>query len=182
NELVARAAVGIEEEVERGLRIPLGRGFAGRVAAERTPVVLDDVDDAEALNPLLHDRGIKSLVGVPLVLRDETLGVVHVGTLTPRTFTAEDVELVRLVADRVAVAIAKARVHSETLWLEQVKLNFVAVASHELRTPASSIYGIAKTLHGRRRDLTDETTALLEQALIEQSDRLRRLTEHPPGL
>jgi signal transduction histidine kinase len=177
NELVARAAVGIEEEVERGVRIPLGRGFAGRVAAERSPVVVDDVDTAEALNPILHDRGIKSLVGVPLVLRDETLGVVHVGTLTPRTFTPEDVELLRLVADRVALAIGKARLHSETLWLEQVKLNFVAVASHELRTPASSIYGIAKTLHGRRDKLTEETKRLLEQTLIDQAERLRRLTE-----
>ena len=37
SELVARAAVGIEEEVERGVRIPVGRGFAGRVAAERDP-------------------------------------------------------------------------------------------------------------------------------------------------
>src|SRR3954464_393698 len=35
NELVARAAKGIEEEVERGVRIPVGKGFAGRIAAER---------------------------------------------------------------------------------------------------------------------------------------------------
>ena len=35
-ELVARAAVGIEEEVEQGVRIPLGAGFAGRIAAERS--------------------------------------------------------------------------------------------------------------------------------------------------
>jgi sigma-B regulation protein RsbU (phosphoserine phosphatase) len=34
NELVARAALGIEEEVEQGVRIPVGRGFAGRIAAE----------------------------------------------------------------------------------------------------------------------------------------------------
>jgi signal transduction histidine kinase len=177
DELVARAAVGIEEEVERGVRIPLGRGLAGRVAAERRPVVLDDVDSADELNPILHERGIKSLVGVPLVLRDETLGVVHVGTLKPRKFTPEDVELLRLVADRVALAIAKARLHSEMLWLEQAKLNFVAVASHELRTPASSIYGIAKTLHGRRDKLSEETRTLLEQTLIDQAERLRRLTE-----
>src|SRR6059058_3406363 len=43
NELVARAALGIEEEVEQGVRIPVGDGFAGRIAAEKEPVVLDDV-------------------------------------------------------------------------------------------------------------------------------------------
>ena len=38
SELVARAAKGIEEEVEQGVRIPLGRGFAGTIAARREPV------------------------------------------------------------------------------------------------------------------------------------------------
>jgi phosphoserine phosphatase RsbU/P len=41
-ELVARAALGIEEEVEQGVRIPVGGGFAGRIAAEKRPVILDD--------------------------------------------------------------------------------------------------------------------------------------------
>lgn len=68
-ELVARAAVGIEEEVERGVRIPYGRGFAGRVVAERRPVILDDVDHADVLNPILREKGIKSLLGVPLLVR-----------------------------------------------------------------------------------------------------------------
>src|SRR5204863_3960694 len=53
-ELVARAAVGIEEEVEQGVRIPLGRGFAGRVAATRMPLILNDVDNADILNPILR--------------------------------------------------------------------------------------------------------------------------------
>src|SRR5437773_18259 len=61
SELVARAAIGIEEEVERGVRIPLGRGFAGRVAAERRPVILDDVDQADVVKPILRETGIKSL-------------------------------------------------------------------------------------------------------------------------
>ena len=58
-DLVPRAAVGIEEEVERGVRIPVGRGFAGRVAAERRPVVLDDVDQADVLNPILREKESK---------------------------------------------------------------------------------------------------------------------------
>ena len=50
DELVARSAVGIEEEVEQGVRIPLGGGFAGKVAAERRPVILDDVG-VSAIDP-----------------------------------------------------------------------------------------------------------------------------------
>src|SRR4029079_18534477 len=92
-ELVARAAVGIEEEVEQGVRIPFGRGFAGRVAAEQRPVVLEDVDHADVLNPILRQKGIKSLLGVPLLVRDTVIGVLHVGTLTHRSFTSGDTEL-----------------------------------------------------------------------------------------
>src|SRR5215212_9243122 len=98
NELVARAAVGIEEEVEQGVRIPVGRGFAGRVAAEARPVVLDDVDHADVLNPILRQKGIKSLLGVPLIAHGDVLGVLHVGTLAPREFGKKDVELLQLAA------------------------------------------------------------------------------------
>ena len=109
DELVARAAVGIEEEVEQGVRIPIGGGFAGKIAAERRPIVLDDVDHAHVLNPLLRQKGIKSLAGVPLVFANEVLGVLHVGSLTPREFTKGDVDLLEVVADRVALAIEHAR-------------------------------------------------------------------------
>src|SRR5919198_597179 len=147
-ELVARAAKGIEEEVERGVRIPLGKGFAGRIAAERRPVVLDDVDHADVLNPILREKGIKSLCGVPLLVRGEAIGVLHVGVLTHRKFTPDDVALLELVSDRVALAIERARLHEETMQLDERRTNFVAIASHELRTPASSVYGVLKTLEG----------------------------------
>jgi signal transduction histidine kinase len=175
-ELVARAAVGIEEEVEQGVRIPMGRGFAGRVGATRHPVTLDDVDHADVLNPILREKGIKSLLGVPLLTGGEVLGVLHVGTLTHRRFTSDDVELLTLVAERVALAVERGRLHEETLLLDELKSNFVAIASHELRTPASSVYGVLATLAGRE-ELPEETRQALTQVGFEQAERLRRLIE-----
>ncbi|HEV3226612.1 MAG TPA: SpoIIE family protein phosphatase [Acidimicrobiales bacterium] len=102
--LVATAARGIEEEVVQGVRIPLGRGFAGRIAAEKRAVIIDHVDHTTVMNPILRDRGIKSMLGVPLLSGGEVLGVLHVGTLHKREFTAEDVDLLQLVADRIALA------------------------------------------------------------------------------
>lgn len=177
NELVARSAVGLEEEVVRGIRIPVGAGFAGRIAAERHPIVLDDVDHADVINPILREKGIKSLLGVPLIVSDKVLGVIHVGTLEPRLFTPEDQQLLELVASRAALAIEKARIHEETVRLDQLKLNFVAVASHELRTPATAIYGITATLRHRRDELTEETLTELEETLWAQVNRMRLLIE-----
>jgi len=105
NELVARAAKGIEEEVERGVRIPVGKGFAGRIAAERAPVALHRVDHSTVLNPILFQKGIRSLLGVPLIAHGELVGVMHVGTKSRRRFTRDETELLQLVADRVALAL-----------------------------------------------------------------------------
>src|SRR5215831_16284065 len=52
-ELIATAAAGLEEEVRQGVRIPVGRGFAGRIAAGKQPVILDHVDHSTVLNPIL---------------------------------------------------------------------------------------------------------------------------------
>src|SRR4051812_1060825 len=90
--LVAAAGGGMEEEVEQRVRSPAGQGFAGRIAAERRPVVLDEVDHDHVLNPILLQKGIKSMLGVPLVVERQALGVLHVGSLTTRVFTEEDVE------------------------------------------------------------------------------------------
>jgi signal transduction histidine kinase len=176
-ELVARAAKGLEEEVERGVRLPLGRGFAGRVAAERRPVILDDVDYADVLNPILREKGIKSMLGAPLLARGRVLGVIHVGTLAHRKFDADDVELLELVADRVALALERALVHDELLRLDALKREFVSTAAHEIRTPATVVYGIAKTLAERRDDLSRETLGDLIDELHFSSVRLARLTE-----
>ncbi|HEY7195987.1 MAG TPA: GAF domain-containing protein [Gaiellaceae bacterium] len=175
DELVARAALGIEEEVEAGVRIPVGGGFAGRVAAEKRPVILDHVDRSRVLNQILLDKGIKSMLGVPLLVTGEVIGVLHVGTLVHRKFTPDDVRLLTLVAERVALAIERAELHEETMLLDQLKTNFVAIASHELRTPATAVYGALATI--RARELPEETRALLIETAYEQSDRMRLLLE-----
>ena len=104
-QLVATAAKGIEAEVRQGVRIPLGRGFAGRIAAEKKPVVLERIDHTNVLNPILWERGIRSLLGVPLLSGGSVIGVLHVGALGERRFTGDDVRLLEIVADRVASAI-----------------------------------------------------------------------------
>jgi sigma-B regulation protein RsbU (phosphoserine phosphatase) len=104
-QLIATAAAGLEEEVRQGVRIPVGRGFAGRIAAEHRPVILDRVDHTTVVNPILLAKGIRSMMGVPLVAGGTVIGVLHVGSLTPREFTSDDTELLQLAADRAAAAV-----------------------------------------------------------------------------
>jgi K+-sensing histidine kinase KdpD len=177
NELVPRAAKGIEEEVERGIRIPLGQGFAGSVAAARRSVSIDDLEDADVFNPILREKGITSLLGAPLVLRGRVLGVLHVGTLEKRIFSPDDTEVLELVAERVAIALERSLVHEELLALDTLKREFISVAAHEVRTPASVIYGVAETLAHRRGSLEPAEVDALVEAFYDASVRLARLTE-----
>ena len=103
--LIATAAAGLEEEVRQGVRIPVGRGFAGRIAVEHRAVVLDHVDHTTVLNPILMKKGIRTLMGVPMVAGGRVIGVMHVGSLTPREFTTHDIDLLQLAADRAATTV-----------------------------------------------------------------------------
>jgi phosphoserine phosphatase RsbU/P len=104
-DLVARAAQGLEEEVERGVRVPVGVGFAGRIGLTKQPVLLDRVDSTTVANPILWEKGIRVMLGVPLLAEDELVGVLHVGRLEDRSFTDHDTELLQVVAERVTGAI-----------------------------------------------------------------------------
>ncbi|HET7328930.1 MAG TPA: GAF domain-containing SpoIIE family protein phosphatase [Nocardioidaceae bacterium] len=103
--LVATAARGLEAEVRQGFRLPIGTGFAGRVAAEMVPVMLDHVDETTVRNPVLREKGLRSLLGVPMLAGGRVTGVLHVGSLIPRQFSQDDVELLQLAAERAAHAV-----------------------------------------------------------------------------
>ncbi|MBO0886194.1 MAG: SpoIIE family protein phosphatase [Acidimicrobiales bacterium] len=112
-QLVARAARGLEEEVRQGARVPLGAGFAGRIAQSKQPVVLDRVDSSTVVNPILWGKGIRSMLGVPLLVNERVIGVLHVGSLGEHRFGREDVEVLEITGERIAGAISASRLALE---------------------------------------------------------------------
>jgi GAF domain-containing protein len=106
-QLAVRATLGLEEEMTQEIRIPLGRGFAGRIAASREVAIVDDLSKVEVVSPILRHKGLQSMLGVPLLVKDRVIGVFHVGTILPRQFTEEDAQLLKLVADHVGLAIER---------------------------------------------------------------------------
>jgi serine phosphatase RsbU (regulator of sigma subunit)/anti-sigma regulatory factor (Ser/Thr protein kinase) len=108
-ELVATAALGIETEVRQGVRVPVGRGFAGSIAASKKPLVLDRVDETTVVNQLLWEKGIRTLLGVPLLVGGDLLGILHVGTFLPHKFTDDDIELLQLAAARISLTVQAQR-------------------------------------------------------------------------
>jgi PAS domain S-box-containing protein len=109
--LVLRAASGGapgEIDVEP---IPFGAGFPGRVAEAREPLLAQDPAPEELPRANLEELEIDSLIGVPLLAEGEVTGVLVVCAAAPRHFSTDDVNLLRLAADRVALAVDHARVY-----------------------------------------------------------------------
>jgi signal transduction histidine kinase len=170
------------------VRLPLGRGFAGRVAAERRPIILDDVAHAAVLNPLLHEKRIHSLIGVPLLVEGRVLGVLHVGAQRARRFTKDDADLLQIAADRVALALDQQSMHAAAGIARaaaeraedavRARDAFLAIAAHELRTPVTALKGTAQLV------LRQHALGRLDQARLEtqlgrlsaSADRLEALT------
>ena len=111
NCFVVRAAMGLEAELEQGIRVPFGHGVAGRIALSAQPTVIDDLRVVDVHSPVLRDSGIRALLGSPLLVEGRVVGVLHVGSHGPRQFSAEDARLLRLVADRVSLAIDQSQLY-----------------------------------------------------------------------
>lgn len=111
-QLVATASRGLENQVRQGWRVNLGRGFMGRVAARREPVVVGPVDPGQ-LHPVLRDAGIRALLGVPMLAGGRLLGVLQVAAFGSRRFTDADVDVMRVVADRAALVVQAQNARTE---------------------------------------------------------------------
>lgn len=104
-QLAVRATLGLEEEIIQDIRIPLGHGFAGRIATSCNLTIVDDLSKVEVVSPILRNKQLKSMLGVPLLVKDRVIGVFHVGTVHPRQFTRDDTQLLQLVAEHIGLAI-----------------------------------------------------------------------------
>ena len=107
--------------------IPIGEGMAGSVAAKRVPVLVPDLSKIELYRSTLRDRGINSIVAIPLVVEDRVIGVVHAGSEAYAQFVEDDARLLELIADRIALAINQASLY-EAERAAQQRLRFLGEA------------------------------------------------------
>ena len=128
-ELVLAGGTGDPAQVmlEHGHRIPLGRGLVGQAAENRLTVFVSDVsqDPNWLPNPLLPDT--VSEAAVPLIRGDRVLGVLDVQDDNVGGLSTEDVELLKAVANQVAVALQNANLYEQAQRRAQqeILLNFI---------------------------------------------------------
>jgi len=144
--LSVAAAVGLlQPELTLGLRIPVVAGVAGRIAAERRPIALDDLSGHPVFSPLLRDL-VRSLLGVPLVVEARLLGVLHVGTRHLRRFTGREARRLQDIADLIALALDHARLyHAERVARDKAVRLAAIVEGSEDAIIGKDLDGIIRT-------------------------------------
>jgi signal transduction histidine kinase len=192
-ELETRAAYGLEAEFTRGARVKLGERIAGRVAETGEPALLNRTpDDAEYGRHYKNDRNITSALSLPLRVGERCIGVLNVNRINhPETFEDHHREILSMFAEHVAAVIERAevldRLGSRSRELEEANLRltqlnamkdvFLSTASHELKTPLTSVIAYAELLDEQAERLNQEQRSNFLHRLRTEAERLMGLIE-----
>jgi len=156
-ELRFEAASGAGHDTLRTMSVPLDASIAGWVFTHTRPMVVQDAStDARVYRQI--DSALKfktrSILGVPLLVKREAIGVIEAVNKHPtRHYTEDDLAILETLAAQAAITIENARLltklqdaNAELTRLDRMKSDFIAIASHELRTPLGLILGHATFL------------------------------------
>jgi PAS domain S-box-containing protein len=161
-----------------GLTLPLDSPLAGRVLKEGRPLIARDLASADApeWHKTMEDAGASFAAGMgaPLIVEGKTIGVVGVASETDRPFTEDDLDLLRIVADRVAPVIERNRlmetVHAGRERLESLSRRLLTVQEEQRRRVAIELHDdLGQILTALKIDL-DSTPARIADA-VENVDR-----------
>jgi signal transduction histidine kinase len=121
---------------------------------------------------------LRSVVGVPFLANERCLGFAFAdrggGAFD---ISDDDLELLTTVGELVASVLSPVYALTSSKRESDLKTQFVALASHELRAPIAGIHGVSSTLVKRGDDLRAEQVVALQETLHEQSERMRRLVD-----
>jgi signal transduction histidine kinase len=168
DELVVRAAVGLEESAVGKLRMRLGEGFAGAIAQRRRPLIAHSAEsDPRVRNELLRMSGVKALYGVPLVYGDHVIGVAKMGSRRVADFSAEDRQILLSAAARAAAFIGQRREADD----RGIVLH---ILGHDLRSPLSTV--TVSATQAQRGDSSPEVARAL-QRIRSAGERMERIID-----
>ncbi len=190
NVLTPAALDGIPSEQGRRMRVPIGQGFTGRVAETGQPLIIEDVnEEGGSLYPNYQQRNnLISFMGVPVIYREQIIGVLSVMTNYRRRFTNDEMLLLAGLANQAATALENARLFEE----RERRINELTIINRISAEVNASldVIELIERLHAGIGEIIDVSTSLI--ALYDEAtntisypiayDRGQRITLEPQPL
>ena len=140
--------------------------------------VLETTRDNPQLFNLVLELSLRSYMGVPLIARGKTIGAITFSSIQPhRHYTPDDLLFVQEVARRIALALDNVHLYREAQSAIRLRDEFIATASHELRTPITSLKMYAQILQKRLIKQGEETLVHSLKKMDAQISKLTLLIE-----
>ncbi len=168
-ELRFEATSNIDSAQMEGLVIPVDRSIAGWIFTHAQPLIVPDVSRDPRWNSDVDsevDFVTRSILGVPLIHRNQTIGVLEALNKHAGPFTESDTSILQTLAAQAAVAIVNSRLFQQS--------DLIAEIVHELRTPLGAIMATTHLL--QRAQLPEEKRAELLRTIQRETDRLTTMT------
>lgn len=169
-QLYFQAATNIEVlPAMHGMVIPRDSSLAGWVIKNRTPVIANDVENDRRHYPNVDQEtgfATRSLMGIPLMAKDEIIGVLETINKREGGFSQPDQDIITILGAQAAIAIQNTRMFHQS--------DLIAEMVHELRTPLSSLSAVAGLL--ARPDLSEDQRIKLVHTLHTEVQRLNSMT------
>jgi signal transduction histidine kinase len=183
HDLYFAASTGSDPEELKRIPVPMDGSIAGTIFRDDCPLIINDVSQDPRHFRDVGDRihfETRSLIGVPLRIREEVTGVLEAVNKREGVFNESDLQTLSNIAAQAAVAINNARLvdalqhaYDELGKLDKLKSEFISIASHELRTPLGLILGYAALL----KEEAGETASTHAEAVLNSALRMRALIE-----
>jgi signal transduction protein with GAF and PtsI domain len=121
SELRIVATQSLSEQYRRKPSLKVGQSISGRAVLERRPIIVPDVvKEHDYMYPeMARKEGLCSLLSVPMLIRDRSIGVINSYTSVPHSFTAEEIKVLQAIANQAAIAIENTRLLEKSFEMQE---------------------------------------------------------------
>ncbi len=189
-----------EDYIRRAERIPYPKGITWKVISTGRVINIEDIQKDPDLGPAGRDLGHHGVLGIPIFLEENVIGVIWFMSYKEHDFNQREVNLLSALGDQIAIAISKAKIFEEmkqqtqelrvlyeTLKSAQERLvqseklaslgQFVSNMAHEVNNPLTPILGYSRLLLDKP-DLDAERRRNAIEIIYKSAERLKKVIEN----